>query len=113
MPQGVLAPPPGFVPLNPGETLGPPTPDPFAAIAHKAAPPAKRGKAILERNTCDDLVVYDRDKYAGGDPLVRYWGPNENFVLVRAESSSKLQSDRSDQFIEGSCDRLVEFVDLI
>jgi hypothetical protein len=41
-----------------------------AIPTHKTQPPAKRGKAILRRNTCDDLVVYDRDKYAGGDPLV-------------------------------------------
>ena len=45
--------------------------------------------------------------------LARYGGPNENFVLVRTESTNKLQSDRSDQFIQGSSDRLVEFVELI
>jgi len=28
--------------------------------------------------------------------LVRYWGPNEDFVLVRALSSGKLQPDRGD-----------------
>ena len=32
---------------------------------------------------------------------------------VRTESSRKLQSDRSDQFIQGSSDRLLEFVELI
>jgi four helix bundle protein len=34
-------------------------------------------------------------------------------LAERTESSSKLQSDRSDQFIQSSSDRLVEFVELI
>jgi hypothetical protein len=31
--------------------------------------------------------------------LDRYWGPNENFVLVKTESSSHLYTDGSHQFI--------------
>jgi hypothetical protein len=54
-----------------------------------------------------------RSGIANQDRLVRYWGPNENFVLIRTESSSKLESDRSDQFIQGGSDRLVEFVELM
>src|SRR6266403_2510040 len=42
-----------------------------------------------------------------------YRGPNENFVLGRTESSSKLEPDCSDQFIQGGSDRLVEFVELM
>jgi len=43
---------------------------PYQSIPTPPARPARRGKAILKRNTCNDLVVYDRDKYAAGDPLV-------------------------------------------
>lgn len=69
----------GAVLLNPGETLGPPivsetpTPPPgYVLEGSRNTPtrPARRGKAILKRNTCDDLVVYDRGDYSGGDPLV-------------------------------------------
>jgi hypothetical protein len=40
------------------------------SAARRPARPARRGKAILKRNTCDDLAVYDRDEYAGGNQLV-------------------------------------------
>src|SRR5882762_4095253 len=58
-------------------------------------------------------IVTTSKRDLGGACLVRYWGPTENFVLVRTESSSKLQSDCSDQFIQGGSDRLVEFVELM
>jgi hypothetical protein len=45
--------------------------------------------------------------------LDRYRGPNENFVLVGAKSSSELQADGGDQFIRGGSDRLVELVELM
>lgn len=48
-------------------TLDTPTQPP---AAHRTQPAAKRGKAVLKRNTCDGLVVYDREEYGGGDPLV-------------------------------------------
>ena len=68
--------------LPPGFTIDP-TPDPWAIAQptdntpavvpptlRKAQPSAKRGRAVLERNDCLDLVVYDREQYAGGNPLV-------------------------------------------
>lgn len=60
--------PPGAI-LLPGETPIPPT-DPWAPVPLKKQPPSKRGKTIMERNTCDDLVVYDREQYGGGNQLV-------------------------------------------
>jgi hypothetical protein len=51
----IPAPPPGYV---------------LEGDRNTPARRARRGKAILKRNTCDDLVVYDRDEYAGGNQLV-------------------------------------------
>ncbi len=45
-------------------------PDQWSVASSKAPPVRRRGKAIFERSKCDDVIVYDRERFGDGNPLI-------------------------------------------
>lgn len=60
----------GETPANPAPRKTPTIDISAGIVGGTSAHPGRLGKAIMKRNTCDDLVVYDRETYGAGNPLV-------------------------------------------